>query len=554
MKSNFYNRLFIFTCLYSLSGYSFSDDFKTRVYSEYLPPIEDGRVLPPLPPNAEKVGERPNTVIPAVDDNCVYRELYSSDRWQWISYKFCGKINKTNSYNNDYTFAVTDAQYYWGGAWYRFKKTDPSTDRPWGIDLIAKDKPFSWRKTEMFGVLNGSSKTATKNFYSPLSGEYRLFSDSQFSLYWGDYYGSNVFCENNCYIDFTYGGDLLYNQENNKLQEKIDTARQTEKAVVYQFDQNNLIPLKYGNTLFTLRQDAHVVIIPKASRKTDLFLFGDTHKGQAARCENTPYAQTTSGVLEQAELYTVDQLWKDKMLSPDILFNANYFDVRPQLHSTTWKENKCSSPLGIYYDNDKTGPTQGTHNDPNRFFPGEAYFVSENGAASILDTLFITKQKYPGEFFNLVENKDLNSSFAINKALELERNNNTFIGVSGTSLYNNNPSIIAPDSGDEMTTRIALGYNEKDDILYLIIGGSYREGMNREVLKGFFNNIDVYYALELDGGGSASLGLKKSKFGDINSLVTSSCPEVSELWCSPVKQPDGQRRIVPSWIGINIIN
>ncbi len=60
-------------------------------------------------------------------------------------------------------------------------------------------------------------------------------------------------------------------------------------------------------------------------------LLGDTHQGEAARCEGNTNAKTQDGTSQTAELYTPEQAW-NKLDKPLVAFKCKtIFDVRPQL-------------------------------------------------------------------------------------------------------------------------------------------------------------------------------------------------------------------------------
>ena len=89
-------------------------------------------------------------------------------------------------------------------------------------------------------------------------------------------------------------------------------------------------------------------------------------------------------------------------------------------------------------------------------------------------------------------------------------------------------------------------------IVSIFHGGAYRDGVDREDLTALFRALEAKMAVELDGGGSAALVIKNgiAKWGG-GEAPKSSCPN-SGAWCSPIKQPDGNARPVPSWLGIEL--
>lgn len=333
---------------------------------------------------------------------------------------------------------------------------------------------------------------------------------------------------------------------------KSNTLKSGEPSHIV-FGHQYEVPMNTGKGSYTMATSGNLLIVPLMSEKSPNIiphLLGDTHKGEAARCEGMPNARTTDGTLEQAELYSPQQAWL-KLDRPLVAFNANYFDVREQMNGTTWKSNLCSVPLGIYYDNDTSGPTGGTHNFPNKYFPGPEYFISDDNSKVALDSLFWIQ--------------DFNSTLEINyshsptdpaieqRAKQLDQNGFKFLAIAGSGIPNRalTPEP-APDSGESDTTRLIIAPDNKDNVLYIFEGGGYRDGINRDDLYWLTYGLGLPHALELDGGGSAALALDSNAFilsGD--SRPSSSC-NTSGLWCSAITQPDGQHRPVPSWIGLSL--
>lgn len=313
------------------------------------------------------------------------------------------------------------------------------------------------------------------------------------------------------------------------------------------------VPMNTGKGTYTMAIPGNLLIVPlmhHSSVNIIPHLLGDTHQGEAARCEGMQNARTSDGTLEQAELYTPQQAWL-KLDKPMVAFNANYFDVRPQLNGTTWQTNLCSVPLGIYYDNDTSGPTGGTHNSPNKYFPGPEYFISDDNTRVALDALFWIQDFNPTIEINY--SKSPADPAIQRRANEIEQSGHKFLAISGSGLPNRalTPEP-APDSGESDTTRLVIAPDKNDNVLYIFEGGGYRDGVNRNDLYWLTYGLGVPDALELDGGGSAALAVDSNAFslrGD--NRPSSSCNQPG-LWCSSITQSDGKHRPVPSWIGLDL--
>ncbi|MDH5858249.1 phosphodiester glycosidase family protein [Lampropedia aestuarii] len=277
-------------------------------------------------------------------------------------------------------------------------------------------------------------------------------------------------------------------------------------------------------------------------------LLGDTHQGDAARCENNPNARTSSGELQKAELYTPEQAWK-LLNRPLVALNANYFDTRPQLNNTTWRSNLCSTPLGIYFDNIPNGPTNGTHNEPNVFFPGPKNYIGNDGTEIPLDAMFWTTNR--NNSIDIIYSQRPSDPAIEQYAFDLASSGYQFIAVAGSGLPVN-PLLPepTPDSGTRDTTRIAIGKPNTESIIYIFQGGEYVNGVDRIDLQNLFYGLDTSNALELDGGGSSALAIDSNAFTLKGANRPASSCNTQGLRCSLITQPSGDHRPIPSWIGL----
>ncbi|KVD74072.1 hypothetical protein WS62_06220 [Burkholderia sp. ABCPW 14] len=333
------------------------------------------------------------------------------------------------------------------------------------------------------------------------------------------------------------------------------------KLVVYQFDENSPIPSAPQNEPGkALKQPGWLVVLNNASNSRNdvnlsYALLPDLHQGPEKRCEDNPKAIASDGTRETAELYTPVEAW-GALSKPSVIFNANYFDVRDQGSSTTWQSNKCSVPLGIYFDNH---PVTATRNDAitgDKYFAGPKVYLDKNGKSSIVDAFFIADgSAQPGRTdvtYNLVAG-DKNATAIVDNANNLIKSGQQFVAFSGTALipFYTRDDVTAnqPDAGTSATTRIGIAYLKGTDQLMIFEGGSYRKGITRAELAGIFNAFGAQSALELDGGGSAAVAVTKgaaSWAGTSTTEPAGACPG-NGLICSAITQPSGDPRPVPSW-------
>lgn len=336
--------------------------------------------------------------------------------------------------------------------------------------------------------------------------------------------------------------------------------------------------------------------------------FGPDGQSGQNRCESANWftpnddRNNLSKIKQFAEVYTPAEGW-NMLGSPDIAINANYFDTRSQanvdvanpqvaLAFNEWKDHKCSSALGIYYSNRNSNPInfgqRNYTNYGNKNLAGSANYVLDNGQLVALDTFFIFRGSSSINNFSLTVNDPLpsgkvgnsfsllNSTLATNKALaqasSLETYPGTYLGVSGTALIPPTASSLSgtsePDQGTAATTRIAIGFDPIKGRLIIFQGGRYGsasiggskvytgDGITRAQLADIMRAMGATQAIELDGGGSAAVVIKNQPAISPNlvwvgdAAPASACPNTG-AWCSPITQPDGTPRPIPSWMGIS---
>lgn len=323
------------------------------------------------------------------------------------------------------------------------------------------------------------------------------------------------------------------------------------------FGANYEVPMTIAATAagaYTSANPGNLLIIPFVNNNGSQYiaphLLGDTHQGDASRCENNGNAKTADGTLLEAEMYTPDQAW-EKLERPLVALNANYFDTREQLNNTTWRDSLCSTPLGIYFDNVQNGPTDGTHNQPDAFYPGARYYIGDDGSKIALDALFWIANRNSG--LSVLYSKSPDDNAFEEHALELLQLGNQFVAVSGTGLPELKPRPDAtPDKGGKATTRIGVAQSHDESVVYIFQGGNYDDGVTREELYYIFYGLGIPNALELDGGGSAALALDSNSFTLKGASRPNSSCNTAGLWCSKITQPDGQQRPVPGWLGLSV--
>jgi hypothetical protein len=80
--------------------------------------------------------------------------------------------------------------------------------------------------------------------------------------------------------------------------------------LVYNFGGNNPAPmLNAGGGRYEMGSGGHLMIIKSASKRLTPRLLVDSHRGYQARCESTPGARTSEGLLQASETFTPIQAW-----------------------------------------------------------------------------------------------------------------------------------------------------------------------------------------------------------------------------------------------------
>lgn len=379
-------------------------------------------------------------------------------------------------------------------------------------------------------------------------------------------------------ISSSYAGTELEDIIRDTAPTKIKGMR---NIVVFQFNTVNALPQldDNGKQSDYPIENGWLVVINKASDVLDDSFGGDhqihprIYATADQGCQNNPNAVVADGTKMVWSALTPTAAianLKGKSIFPAVIFNANYFDVRAQKNGTTWQANGCSLPLGVFFDNHDGAYKNNTVKD-NPYLAGSASYIQGDGKLNALQTFIIADGviddgfgRRPGNVnFEIIENTDVNGKQAtdyLKKYTSPTANNNQkLIALSGVELlpkfYAGLDTSHSPDSGDSATTRIGIAYNKARDQLYIFEGGAYKNGVTRQNLRYFFKALGADIAMELDGGGSAAIGVNKDlvswKGASFGAPEKSGC-NVAGYVCTPVTQPSGSARAVPSWAYINV--
>jgi hypothetical protein len=534
-------------------------------------PIQD-RKRPPsthMPPPDKNERQSPGPVQeigPTVSHRTIDGQLatcsnqyptYSAGNWQYAILSMCTYIE--NGKTLHVKIEVREAQYYWAG-WYYNKYPMGIVGLQLHLELPGQ-LPYN---SEPADSDKGTGKDINFEYKADLTcaGAYtvKIVKGSLQGMYYSDPAWAVPLSAS---MQTTEGAGGFGQADLDRIRNEM--RANPAAPLAYVFGATFWIPVHYGgstnvcsvNQPGTLLVVQHFSSLPSsATGQLKPYLLGDTHTGPAKRCELNSKAVTADGTKEAAEIFTPVEAW-GRLGGPDFAINANYFDVRAQ-SGTTWLQTLCSVPLGVYYDNDPDGPSAGTHNATNnKYLAGPGYFVDKDDRRAPVDTLFwihSTPHKPAETRLSITLSDTPDSNAAIAQAKLFDDSRYIFVAFSGTGLIPAHMANDAPDSGPQSTTRIGIGYDPVADVLYIFEGGSYRNGVSRSDLTAIFRALGATMALEVDGGGSASLVIKDGSavWGGhaAGTQPVTSCPN-SGAWCSPITQPDGKSRPVPSWLGMN---
>ena len=185
-------------------------------------------------------------------------------------------------------------------------------------------------------------------------------------------------------------------------------------------------------------------------------LLVDSHQGYQARCERDPGARTGEGLWQASEVFAPLEAWQ-ALGQPTIAINANFFDVRGQ-KGGSWRDTKCSSPLGAYVDNTRGQGRANAAVTGTLAYAGKQGLSGGNEHWSSLATMiipagaqpYVVMPKGPGDYDS--------ASPVIQKLLD---QNARFVAVAGIGLLAPGDTGQLNDGGPS-AARTAIGYNRTE--------------------------------------------------------------------------------------------
>lgn len=307
--------------------------------------------------------------------------------------------------------------------------------------------------------------------------------------------------------------------------------------LVYNFGSGHPAPLlNAGGGWYEMDNSGHLMTIKNASTRLNPRLLVDTHQGYQARCERDPRARTSEGLWQASEVFTPLEAWQ-VLGQPTIAVNANFFDVRGQ-KGGSWRETKCSSPLGAYVDN-----TRG-QGRANAAVTGTIAYAGKQGLSggserwSALATMILPVGGQPYVVMPKGPNDYDSASPEIQRLLDRGAR---FVAVAGIGLLSPGNTGQLNDGGPS-AARTAIGYNRANDQLYVFQGGSYTPDNMQDLFRG----LGADNALLLDGGGSSAIVLRRDTGGMWSGAGApkGSC-DTRQVLC------DSRERALPSWLAFN---
>lgn len=307
--------------------------------------------------------------------------------------------------------------------------------------------------------------------------------------------------------------------------------------LVYNFGPGHPTPLMDASgRWYEMNNGGHLMIIKNAAGRLAPHLLVDTHRGDQARCENTPGARTGEGLWQASELYAPLQAWQ-RMGQPTIAINANFFDVRGQ-KAGSWRQTGCSSPLGAFVDNTNG---QGRANQAvtgTVAYPGKQGLSGGGESWSSLTTMILPTGGAPYVVWPRAKN-DYDAATPV--VADLLNKNEKFVAVSGIGLLAPGQTQQLHDGGPS-AARTALAYVKQRDEMYIFEGGSYTPDNIQDLFRGLGSDT----AILLDGGGSSAIVLRRDTGGMWAGAGSprGSC-DTRQVLC------DSHERALPSWLAFN---
>ena len=274
--------------------------------------------------------------------------------------------------------------------------------------------------------------------------------------------------------------------------------------LVYNFGDGHPAPmLNAGGGWYEMNNGGHLMTIKNASSRINPKLLVDTHQGFQARCERDPRARTGEGLWQASEVFSPLEAWQ-ALGRPTIAINANFFDVRGQ-KGGSWRETKCSSPLGAYVDNTRGQGRANAAVTGTLAYAGKQGLSGGNEHWSALATMIIPAGGRPYVVMPKGPNDYDSASPEIQKLLD---KNVRFVAVAGIGLLAPGDTGQLNDGGPS-AARTAVGYNRTNDQLYVFQGGSYTPDNMQDLFRG----LGADNAVLLDGGGSSAIVLRRDTGG-----------------------------------------
>jgi hypothetical protein len=317
-----------------------------------------------------------------------------------------------------------------------------------------------------------------------------------------------------------------------QLAQAIATTRGS--YLVYNFGSGYPAPmLNAAGNWYEQTNGGHLMIIKAASKRLTPRLLVDGHTGYQARCEQTPGTRTREGLVQASETYSPLQAWQ-ALGQPTIAINANFFDVRGQ-QGGSWRDTKCSSPLGAYVDNTRGQGRANAAVTGTVTYAGKQGLSGGNEHWSSLATMILPVGAQPYVVMPKGPDDYDSASPVIQKLLD---QNARFVAVAGIGL-------LAPgdmgqlNDGGPSAARTAIAYNRTSDQLYVFQGGSYTPDQIQDLFRGLGSDTAVL----LDGGGSSAIVLRRDTGGMWSGagVPKGSC-DTQQVLC------DSRERALPSWL------
>jgi hypothetical protein len=307
--------------------------------------------------------------------------------------------------------------------------------------------------------------------------------------------------------------------------------------LVYNFGGQFAAPfLSADGRAYTLNNGGHLMAMKNASGRLNPRLLVDSHQGYQSRCERTPGARTGEGLWQASETYAPLAAWQ-VLGQPTIAVNANFFDVRGQ-KGGSWRDTKCSSPLGAYVDNTRGQGRANAAVTGTLAYAGKQGLSGGNEHWSALATMILPMGGAP--YVVMPKSKDDFDS-ATPVIQRLLDQNTRFVAVAGIGLLAPGDTGQLNDNGPS-AARTAVGYNRATDHLYVFQGGSYTP----DNIQDLFRGLGADNAILLDGGGSSAIVLRRDTGGMWSGAGSprGNC-DTRQVLC------DSRERALPSWLAFN---